>query len=170
MTEDEMVGWHHQLDGHEFEQAVWFGDGQGSLMCCSRQGCKEWDMTEQLNWAELARGGSLKEGGPVDSISKILLSICALPWIPKASAPYTQSSLTFTHSPLAFKYLAKISRRPIFRVQVSLFCTILPSFFPFCSSNSSYFSSSQLWWMWDLYECFSSPKDHRPALHVMLEQ
>ena len=44
-----MVGWHHQLDGHEFEQAPGVGDGQGSLVCCSPWGCKESDTTEQLN-------------------------------------------------------------------------------------------------------------------------
>ena len=49
MTEDEMVGWHHQLNGHELEQALEVGDGQGSLMGCSPWGCKELDMTEQLN-------------------------------------------------------------------------------------------------------------------------
>ena len=49
-TEDEMVGWHHRLDGHEFEQALGVGDGQGSLVCCSPWGHKELDMTEQLNW------------------------------------------------------------------------------------------------------------------------
>ena len=47
MTEDEMVGWHRQINGHEFEQAP--GDGQGSLACCSPWGGKESDMTEQLN-------------------------------------------------------------------------------------------------------------------------
>ena len=52
MTEDEIVKWHHQLDGHEFEQAPGVGDGQGSLACCSTQGCKESDTTEQLNWIE----------------------------------------------------------------------------------------------------------------------
>ena len=50
MTEDEMVGWHHWLDGHEFEQAPGVGDGQGSLACCSPWGRKEWDTTEGLNW------------------------------------------------------------------------------------------------------------------------
>ena len=45
-----MVGWHHQLDGHEFEQALGVGDEQGSLAYCSPWGLKEWDMTEQLNW------------------------------------------------------------------------------------------------------------------------
>ena len=48
MTEDEMVGWHHQLDGHEFEQGLGIGDGQGSLTCCS-YGVAESDMTKQLN-------------------------------------------------------------------------------------------------------------------------
>ena len=45
-TEDEMVGWHHQLDRHEFVQALGVGDGQGSLACCSPCGCKESDMSE----------------------------------------------------------------------------------------------------------------------------
>ena len=49
MTEDEMVGWHNQLNGHEFEQAPGDGDGRGSLACCSPWGCKESDTTEQLN-------------------------------------------------------------------------------------------------------------------------
>ena len=49
MTEDEIVGWHHRLDGHEFEQAPGDGDGQGSLVCCSSWGHKESDMTERLN-------------------------------------------------------------------------------------------------------------------------
>ena len=47
MTEDEMVGWHHQLNGHESEQAPGDGDGQGSLACHSPWGCRELDMTEQ---------------------------------------------------------------------------------------------------------------------------
>ena len=49
MTEREMVGWHHQLDGHEFEQAPGDGIGWGSLACCSPWGCKETDTTEQPN-------------------------------------------------------------------------------------------------------------------------
>ena len=50
MTEDEMVGWHHWLDGHEFEEALGVGDGQGGLVCCRPGGCKEADTTEWLNW------------------------------------------------------------------------------------------------------------------------
>ena len=49
MTEDEMIGWCHLLDGLEFEQALGVGDGQGSLACCSPWGHKGSDMTEQLN-------------------------------------------------------------------------------------------------------------------------
>ena len=49
MTEDEMVGWHHRLNGHEFEQTLGEGDGQGGLGCCSPWGLKELDMTERLN-------------------------------------------------------------------------------------------------------------------------
>ena len=49
MTEGEMVGWHHQLDGHKFEQNPGAGDGQGSLVCCSPWGLKESDSTELLN-------------------------------------------------------------------------------------------------------------------------
>ena len=52
-TEDEMVGWHHQLHGLEFEQASGVGDGQGGLACCDSWGRKELDTTERLNWTEL---------------------------------------------------------------------------------------------------------------------
>ena len=47
--QDDMVGWHHQHNGHEFEQAPGVGDGQGGLVCCSPWDCKDTDTTEQLN-------------------------------------------------------------------------------------------------------------------------
>ena len=50
MTEDKMAGWHHWLDGNEFEQALGVGEGQGSLACCSPWCQKELDTTKQLNW------------------------------------------------------------------------------------------------------------------------
>ena len=53
MTEDEIVGWHHWIEGCEFEQAPGVGDGQGGLVCCDSWGRKESDMTERLNWTEL---------------------------------------------------------------------------------------------------------------------
>ena len=49
MTEDEMVGWHHRLNGYEFKQAQGVGDGQESLVCCGPWGSKQSDTTEQLN-------------------------------------------------------------------------------------------------------------------------
>ena len=70
MTEDEMVGWHHWLDGHEFEQARGDGDGQGSLSCCSPWGHKESDTTEWLNWTELA----------FFSNKLFLIKVWGLPW------------------------------------------------------------------------------------------
>ena len=54
-TEDEMAGWHHRLDGHEFEWTPGVGDGQGGLASCDSWCHKKSDMTEQLNWAELKR-------------------------------------------------------------------------------------------------------------------
>ena len=56
MTEDEMAGWHHWLNGHEFEWTPEVGDGQGGLACCDSWGHKELDTTEQLNWTELNEG------------------------------------------------------------------------------------------------------------------
>ena len=55
-SEDEMVGRHHRLDGHEFEQALGVGDGQGSLACCSPWGHNESYTTERLNCTELMSG------------------------------------------------------------------------------------------------------------------
>ena len=52
-TEDDMVGWHHRLNAHEFGWTLGVGDGQRGLACCNSWGCKESDMTEWLNWTEL---------------------------------------------------------------------------------------------------------------------
>ena len=52
-TEDEMAGWHHRLDGSEFEWTLGDGDGQGGLACCDPWGCKELDTTERLNWTKM---------------------------------------------------------------------------------------------------------------------
>ena len=66
MTEDEMVGWHHWLDGHEFEQSSWI-DGQGSLACYSPWGRNELDTTEQLNWNLIHRVTSKQKMFLLDS-------------------------------------------------------------------------------------------------------
>ena len=70
-TEDEMVRWHHRLDGHEFEWTPGVGDGQGSLACCDSWGRRESDTTERLNWTELNYTFS--------SNLKAKITIC--PWI-----------------------------------------------------------------------------------------
>ena len=59
-TEDEMVGWHHRLNGHEFGWTLGVGDGQGGLACCSSWGRKELDTTERLNWTESSSPGNHK--------------------------------------------------------------------------------------------------------------
>ena len=59
MTEDEMAGWHHWLDAHEFEWTLGVGDGQGGLACCDSWGRKESDTTERLNWTELMTANNL---------------------------------------------------------------------------------------------------------------
>ena len=70
--EDEMVRWHHCLDGHEFEKALGVGDGQGSLACCSPRSRKELDMTEQLYWIEQW----WLDCDPVDMIWTLLSTNC----------------------------------------------------------------------------------------------
>ena len=74
MTEDEMVGWHHRFDGHEFEQALGVGYGQRNPECCGPWGHKESDRTEQLNWTELTElvGRAL--------LSKALIQLSADRW------------------------------------------------------------------------------------------
>ena len=57
-AEDEMVGWRHRLNGHEFEQALGDGDGQGSLACCSPWGCKKLDTTGRLNNSNIQKPGA----------------------------------------------------------------------------------------------------------------
>ena len=62
MTEDEMVGWHHQLNGHEFGGTLGVGDGQGGLACCSPWGRQESDTTERSNNNQQGEGGFTEEG------------------------------------------------------------------------------------------------------------
>ena len=64
MTEDEITGWHHRLNGHEFEQTLGDGEGQGSLVCCSPWIYKELDMTERLNNNKESSGAEGRRSGP----------------------------------------------------------------------------------------------------------
>ena len=75
-TEDEMVGWHHRLNGHEFEWTPGVGDGQGGLACCNSWGRKESDTTERLNWTELTENHCW---------------CCVQPWNWKTLAPWKKS-------------------------------------------------------------------------------
>ena len=72
MTEDEMFGWHHWLNGHEFGWTLGVGDGQGGLACCGSWGGKESDMTERLNWTELSALCWLTNSSPEGSKMKNL--------------------------------------------------------------------------------------------------
>ena len=74
-----MVGWHHQLDGHEFEQAPGAGDGQGSLVCCGPWGLKELDTTEWLNWTWWAMYVSGTEGA-TDRVRVPSLEVTVTSW------------------------------------------------------------------------------------------
>ena len=78
--EDEMVGWHHWLNGHDFEQAPGVGDGQGSLACCSAWGCKELDMTEQLNWIGQFSTKTAQDQLYPRFLSLLQLKICSQIW------------------------------------------------------------------------------------------
>ena len=93
MTENEMVGWHHQLNGHEFEQALGDGEGQGSLACYSPRGHKESDTTEQQQQRiysyicisyngerrqERESGSIIKMGSPTIPLTTILLLLLLL--------------------------------------------------------------------------------------------
>ena len=62
-TEDEMVGWHHRLNGHGFGWTPGVGDGQGGLVCCSSWGRKQSDTTERLNWTEIKIASSYRTFG-----------------------------------------------------------------------------------------------------------
>ena len=79
MTEDKMVGWHHQLNGQEFEQALGVGDGQGSLVCCSLWGRKESDTTEQLNNnKQITIGKSYRVTSPIENRLMEKPALCKL--------------------------------------------------------------------------------------------
>ena len=75
MPKDEMVAWHHRLNGHEFEYTLGIGDGQGGLACCSPWRCKESDTIEWLNWTELPLMIFLS---PVMSDSSFLISLSSV--------------------------------------------------------------------------------------------
>ena len=88
-TEDKVLGWHHELNGHEFEQAPADGKGQGSLACCSSWGHKESDTTERLNWNEFPLGLT----GLISLLSKGLSRVSSNTTVQKHQFFSTQPSL-----------------------------------------------------------------------------
>ena len=97
VTEDEMVRWHHRLDGHEFEQTLWDSEGQGSLVCCSPWGCKELDTAEWLsnNSTYIRVSDQIRSD---QSLSRVWLFVT--PWIATRQVALfitnSRSSLRFT--------------------------------------------------------------------------
>ena len=84
VTEDEMVGWHHRLDGHEFEWTPAVGDGQGGLVCCSPWGLKELNMFEQLNNNKMTKYVKFSSDNPKEEkvweAGKIILPLVDNDW------------------------------------------------------------------------------------------
>ena len=123
MTEDEMVGWHHQLDGHEFEQVLGVGDGLGGLACCSPWGRKESDMTEQLNWTEVLIALSYvwfcnpMDSSPPGSSIHGILQARILKWVAMSSSrgsswPRDQTQISHIAGRLCFQP----NKRPVVHV------------------------------------------------------
>ena len=90
MTEDEMVGWHHRLNGHEFEQALGVSDGQGGLVCCGPWSHKESDTTERPNWTDT----EYQKSNAVNYKFVAAQGICHLP--PRGLNPVLLQLLTFS--------------------------------------------------------------------------
>ena len=101
-TEDEMVGWHHQHNGHGFEYTPGVGDGQGALACCSPWGRKELDTTEQLNWTELNLARTHQTAWKARQHPSS--SLCLLPLTP--SIAFLDDGIEIIKEQICFKYPA----------------------------------------------------------------
>ena len=101
MTEDEMAGWHHRLDGCESEWTLGVGDGQGGLACCSPWGCKESDTTEQLNWTEaLSTTYTAKLFEVNIKLHKILFFVCVFAnviYLQKQKGTFNLTTISLSH-------------------------------------------------------------------------
>ena len=116
MTEDEMVGWHHWLNGHEFGWTPGVGDGQGGLACCSPWGHKESDMTEQLISLEPLPGDCALPGGTLWCVLTLRKTLLNAPLCARNSAPTPQPEISL----IPFKPNLSLIRNPTF---ASLDCT-----------------------------------------------
>ena len=143
MTEDEMVGWHCWLNGHEFEQTPGVSDGQGSLACYSQWGRKELDTNERLNWTELRY--LLKKNIVVQLLSRV--QIFVTPW----TAAW-QASLSFTIAWSLLKLMSIESAMPSNHLILCHPRLLLPSISP---SISVFSNVSVLCIRWPKYWSFS---------------
>ena len=99
MPEDEMVGWHHRLSGHESEQTPGDSDGQGSLACCSSLGCKQSDMTEQQSsWRVRVCFGSSPPLSPIIGSNSCLSSWWCYFTISSSATPFSHHPQSFLAS------------------------------------------------------------------------
>ena len=124
-TEDHMVGWHHWLNGHEFEQSPGDGEGQGSLACCSPWGCKESDMTEVLN-----NNKNQNRGITRDICKDHGLGVCggrdsgSIDQSYSRSQDHCMAQQTLVHQKFAFPSSCKLSLSPL-KYQI---ITLTPSY------------------------------------------
>ena len=163
MTKDEMVGWHHWLDGHEFEQTLGVGDGHGSLVCCHPWGHKELHMTERLNWlnwTEFIRLLSfLKEGSY--SSENYEICVCAFWWGEGMVFDWYKSHWFLT---MNFKLLL-LGSNTSFLIKIGMITinTFLPMRNKFADScsikihalgfNEHFESFSASCWLWEHFAC-----------------
>ena len=140
-----MVGWHHQLDEHESEQAAGVGDGQGSLACCGPWGHKELDTAEQLNNNNKHISTVQFDSFNISSVAQLCLILCD----PRTAA--LQASLSITNSQSLLKLMSIESVMPANHL---ILCRrlLLPSIFP---SIRVFSNESILHIRWPKYWSFS---------------
>ena len=188
IKEDETVGWYHWLNGHEFEQALGAGDGQGSLACCSLWDPKELDTNERLNWTDLMKqiclladlqknplaneGDALSYSTPCGHEKHhhyyhCLSSIQLLSHVWHFVTPWTaayQASLSITNSLSLPKPMSIESVMPSNHLILWHPLLLLPSIFP---SIRVFTNESTLHMRWPKYWSFSfsiSPSNEHPGL------
>ena len=130
MTEDEMAGWHHWLDGHESGWTPGVGDGQGGLACCNSWGRKESDTTEWLNWTELNTYKKVaKIGHRIPQVAFSQISLYINLWQICFSFVF---SLSFTiHTHVFFLWAIKY--------KLHTWCPLMPKYFTVCFLKTQFF-------------------------------
>ena len=128
VTEDEMVGWHHWHDRHEFEQTLGDSEGQGSLVCCIPRGCKELDTTDWLNWTEVQFGlfEAIKSAITHNSVAEVVRTVSSLYSCPLSTLvhlhTHTNKSArthTHTHTHNFLSFIASLQEVSLFLIRYS---------------------------------------------------